>query len=71
MKIDKLVTIYCKFRFDYNKGKQPGMVNEHLPLKMSLFSNPLWHFQNAYTCKVLVSYCYNIKDKFCLKILDS
>ena len=27
MKIDKMVTIYSKFRFDYHKGKQPGMVN--------------------------------------------
>ena len=47
------------------------MVSAHLPLEMSLFSNPLWYFQNASTCKVLVSYCYNIKDKFCLKISDS
>ena len=69
MKIDKVVTIYSKFRYDYYKGKQPGMVNAPLPLKMSLFSNPLWYFQNASTCKV--SYCYNIKDKFCLKISDS
>ena len=29
MKIDKMVTIYSKFRFDYHKGKQPGMVNAH------------------------------------------
>ena len=28
-----LMTIYSKFRFDYHKGKQPGMVNAHLPLK--------------------------------------
>ena len=47
MKIDKVVTIYSKFRFDYHKGKQPGKVNAHLPLKMSLFSSPLWYFQNA------------------------
>ena len=40
MKIDKVVTIYSKFRFDYHKGKQPGMVNAHLPLKMSIFSSP-------------------------------
>ena len=33
MKIDKVVTIYSEFRFDYHKGKQPGMVDEHLPLK--------------------------------------
>ena len=33
MKIDKVVTIYNKFRFDYHKAKQPGMVNAHLPLK--------------------------------------
>ena len=52
MKIDKVVTIYSKFRFDYHKGKQPGMVNAHLPLKMFLVSSPLWHFQNAKTCKV-------------------
>ena len=31
--INKVVTIYSKFRFDYHKGKQPGMVNAHLPLK--------------------------------------
>ena len=71
MKIDKIGLIYNKFRFDYHKGKQPGMVNAHLPSNMSLFSNPLWYFQNAKTCKVLASYCYNIKDKFCLKISDS
>ena len=47
MKIDKVVTSYSKFRFDYYKGEQPGMVNAHLPLKMSLFSSPLWYFQNA------------------------
>ena len=47
MKIDKVVTIYSKFRFDYRKGKQPGMVNAHLPQKMSLFSSRLWYFQNA------------------------
>ena len=46
------------------------MVNEHLSLKLSLFHIPLWCFQNADTCKVLVLYCYNIKDK-CLKISDS
>ena len=33
MKIDIVVTIYSKFRFDYHKGKQPGMVNAHLPPK--------------------------------------
>ena len=47
MKIDDIVIIYSKFRFDYQTGKQPDMVNAHLPLKMSLFSNPLWYFQNA------------------------
>ena len=47
------------------------MVHAHLPLKMPLFSSPLWYFQNAQTCQVLVSYGYNIKDKFCLKISDS
>ena len=35
MKIDKVVTIYGKFRFDYHIDKQPGMINAHLPLKMS------------------------------------
>ena len=29
IKIDKLVTIYSKFRFAYHKGKQPGMVNAY------------------------------------------
>ena len=33
MKIDKVVTIYSKFRFDNHKGKQPVMVNVQLPLK--------------------------------------
>ena len=33
MKIDEVVTIYSKFRFDYHKGKQTGMVNAHLSLK--------------------------------------
>ena len=32
-KIDKVVTIYCNVRYDYHKGKQPGMVNAHLSLK--------------------------------------
>ena len=44
MKIDKVVTIYSNCRFDNHKGKQPGMVNAHLPLKMSPFSNPLCFF---------------------------
>ena len=30
---DKVVKIYSKFRFDYQKGKQSGMVKAHLPLK--------------------------------------
>ena len=47
------------------------MVNAHVPLKQSLFSTPLWCFQKAKTCKVLVSYRNNIKDKFSLKISDS
>ena len=47
MKLDQVVTIYIKFRLDYHKGRQPGMVNAHLPIKMSLFSNPLWYFQNT------------------------
>ena len=47
MKIDKVVTIYSKLRFDYHKGNEPGMVNAHLHLKMSLFSNPLWYFQSV------------------------
>ena len=47
MKIDKVVTFYKKNSFDYHKGKQAGMVNAHLPLKMSIFSNPLQYFQNA------------------------
>ena len=33
MKMDKVGTIYSKFRFDYHKGKQPGIVYVHLPLK--------------------------------------
>ena len=33
MKIDKVMTIYSKFRFDYHKDKQAGMANAHLPLK--------------------------------------
>ena len=45
LKRDKVVKIYSKFRFDYHKGKRPGMVKAHLPLKMSRFSTPLGHFQ--------------------------
>ena len=30
---NNMVTNYSKFRFDYHKGIQPGMVNAHLPLK--------------------------------------
>ena len=37
MKIDEVATICSKFRFDY----QPGMINAHFTLKLSLFSNPL------------------------------
>ena len=37
MKIDKVVTIYSKFRFNYHKDKQPGMVNAHLPLQCPYF----------------------------------
>ena len=33
MKIGKVVTSYSKFRFDFHKGKQPGMVNALLPQK--------------------------------------
>ena len=66
-----MVTTYSKFRFDYHKGKQSGMVNAHLSINMSILSYPLCFFQNAKTCKVLVSYCYNIKDKFYLKVSDS
>ena len=33
MEIDKVVTIYSKFLFDFHKVKQPGMVNAQLPLK--------------------------------------
>ena len=44
-RIDKVVKIYSEFGFDYHKGKQPGRVNAHLPLKMSLFLSPLWYFQ--------------------------
>ena len=33
MKIDKMLTIYSNFHFDYYKGKQPGMVNAHLSQK--------------------------------------
>ena len=36
MKIDKVVTIYSKFRFNYVKGKQPGMVNARLPLNVPI-----------------------------------
>ena len=68
IEIDKAVAIYSKFRFNYHKGKQPGMVNAHLPLKMPL---SLAHYDIIKTWKVLVSHCYNIKDKFCLKISDS
>ena len=46
------------------------MVNAHLPPKMSRFSTPLWHFQTDKRCKLLVSYCCNTKDMFCLKISD-
>ena len=36
MKKDKVVTIYSKFRFDYHKGKQQGIVNVHLPLNIHI-----------------------------------
>ena len=37
------------------------------PLKISPFSNPMWNFQIAMSCTWLRSYCYNTKNKFCLK----
>ena len=37
MKIDKVVTIYSTFHFDYHKGKQPGTVSAHLLLKCPYF----------------------------------
>ena len=68
MKIDKVVTIYSKFRFDYYKGKQPGMVNARLPLKCPYSLTHYGILQKAQTCKV--SHYYNIKDKFSLKISE-
>ena len=70
LKRDKVVTIYSKFWFDYHLGKRSGKENAHSPLKMSRFSTPLWHFQTDRRCLLLVSYCYNTKDMFCLKISD-
>ena len=70
LKRDKVVTIYSKFRFDYQFGKRSGKENAHAPLKISRFSTPLWHFQTDRSCILLVSYCYNTKDMFCLKISD-
>ena len=68
LKRDKVVTIYSKFWFDYHLGKRSGKENAHSPLKMSRFSTPLWHFQTDRRCLLLVSYCCNTKDMFCLKI---
>ena len=70
LKRDKVVTIYSKFWFDYHLGKRSGKENAHSPLKMSRFSTPLWHFQTDRRCLLLLSYCYNTKDMFCLKISD-
>ena len=70
MKIDKVVAIYSKVPFDYHKDKQPGMVNAHKPLKRP-YSLAHYGIFKALRHVVLVSYCYNIKDKFCLKISDS
>ena len=65
-----MVTIYSIFIFDYHYGKRAGKENVHLPLKMSRFYTPLWHFQTVMRFKFLVSCCYNTKKMFCLKILD-
>ena len=64
------MTIYNKLWFDYHLGKRSGKENAHSLLKMSRFSTPLWHFQTDRRCILLVSYCYNTKDMFCLKISD-
>ena len=47
IKIDKVVIIYSKLLFDYRMGKGPGKENAHIPLEMSPFSTPLWHFQTT------------------------
>ena len=39
--IDKVVTIYGKFRFDYHKGKQPGMVYVPILKPIMVFSKRL------------------------------
>ena len=41
MKIDSVVTIYSKLGWNYQKAKQPGMINAHVPVKNFLFSTPL------------------------------
>ena len=68
LKRDKVVTIYNKFWFVFHLGKRLGKENAHSPLKNSRFSTPLWHFQTDRRCILLLSYCYNTKDMFCLKI---
>ena len=69
--LDKVETIYSKYRFDNHKGKQPGMVNAHLPLKCPYSLAHYYIFKTLRHIKVLASYRYNIKDKFCLKKSDS
>ena len=46
------------------------MVNAYLPLKCP-YSIPHYDVFKMLRHVLLVSYCYNIKDKFCLKISDS
>ena len=41
IKIDKVVTIYSKFRFDYHKGKTTGHGKCTLTPKRPLFSSPV------------------------------
>ena len=68
LKRDKLVIIYSKF--DFHLGTRPGTENAHLPLKISQFSIPLWHFQTDKRCHLLVSNYYNTKLMLRLKISD-
>ena len=50
-----MVTICRKFRFDHHKGKQPSMVNAHLPLKCSY---SLANYGTFKTLRHVKCYCH-------------
>ena len=57
---------YGRIMIHLSLSLRPGKSHAHLPLKMSLFSTPLWHFHTTTRWKLFVSYYYKTKNMFCL-----